>query len=97
MPPAELVYNHKAVLLGRYILELKIWRIPDPKRFPNGLKYSLTCLDFKTMKRVLYDNHHPKGPHFHLDETQYPYKFMSTESLIKDFKKSIHDHLGVKL
>jgi hypothetical protein len=32
------------------------------------------------------DNHHPKGPHIHIDDQELPYEFMNEKQLISDFK-----------
>jgi len=43
------------------------------------------------------DNHHPKGPHVHLDERELPYEFSNEDKLIDDFKKLVLEHLEVKI
>jgi hypothetical protein len=78
-------------------VELSIYEIGDPVRYPNGVKYGLTCVDLVTSKRVLMDNHHPKGPHIHLDKLELPYEFRDVPTLINDFKKIVLEHMEVKL
>lgn len=39
-------------------------------KYPDGLKWGLICIDRVTGKKVLLDNHHPKGPHLHLDDKE---------------------------
>jgi len=34
---------------------------------------------------VLYDNHHPKGHHRHIEGVEEPYQFMNVDRLIADF------------
>lgn len=43
------------------------------------------------------DNHHPKGPHIHLDNIEIPYEFISLDKLVDDFRKLILEHLGVQI
>lgn len=43
------------------------------------------------------DNHHPKGPHFHLDNDEFDYDYKSDDKLIEDFKKLVLQHIGEKL
>lgn len=43
------------------------------------------------------DNHHPKGPHVHINDRELSYAFVNDEQLIKDFQKLVFEELGVKL
>ena len=43
------------------------------------------------------DNHHPKGPHVHLDDRELHYDFVNDEKLFDDFEQLVLDHMGVKL
>jgi len=43
------------------------------------------------------DNHHPKGPHFHLDNDEYLYEFLGLDELIDDFRRIVTEHMGVTL
>lgn len=43
------------------------------------------------------DNHHPKGPHIHIDDDERDYEYTSDDKLINDFKKLIFQHLGVSI
>jgi hypothetical protein len=43
------------------------------------------------------DNHHPKGPHMHINDKEYAYEYISDDRLIEDFEKLVLNHLGVKL
>lgn len=94
---ARRLYWQKARLHERYIMELSIYEMVDPVRYPHGIKYGLICSDLVSGKRVLMDNHHPKGPHVHLDEQELPYVFTDVSTLMKDFKKIVFEHLEVKI
>jgi hypothetical protein len=74
-----------------------IHEVNDKKNYPHGIKYGLICIDTKTNKKVLLDNHHPKGPHVHIDEIELPYAFIDEETLIEDFKRMVFDHLEIKI
>lgn len=94
---AELRFYIKDTIQGRYVLELSIHDVGKSKQYPDGIKYGLICFDTKTKKRVLMDNHHPKGPHIHIDNDESDYAYTSDEKLIDDFNKLVLQHLGVKI
>ncbi|MFH1654906.1 MAG: DUF6516 family protein [Pseudomonadota bacterium] len=94
---AKLVYWHKARLHGRYVLEMEIYQVGKSERYPQGIKYGLILTDPKTGKRVLMDNHHPKGPHIHLNDQELPYDYVNEEKLIKDFKELVLINMEVKI
>lgn len=93
----KLVYWHKARLRKRYILETEIFQVGKFQSYPDGLRYGLICFDAKTGRRVLMDNHHPKGHHIHLNEKEMPYSFENVDTLIEDFKALVLENLGVKI
>lgn len=80
----------------RYVLETKIWLLDD-HRYPSGVKFSLIFIDTKTGRKVLIDNHHPKGPHIHLDDDEFGYAYVDEKKLIADFKAHVFGHFGVKI
>lgn len=88
---------HKFKLHDRYTVELTIHEVPVSERYRDGVKYGLICVDDQTKSRVLFDNHHPKGPHIHLDGMELGYEFVSAEQLVADFKKMVMERMGVKL
>jgi hypothetical protein len=94
---ASLLVWHKARIKGRYIVQLTIHQVEDSARYPDGVKYGLICKDLKTGRQVLMDNHHPKGPHIHLDDEEIDYKFRNSDALIDDFKELVLKHLEVTL
>jgi hypothetical protein len=93
----DLHFWHKSYVHDRYVLELKIWLIHKNHDYPEGYKYRLICIDQRTGRRVLLDNHSPKGHHMHMDDKQFSYRFTTEQNLIDDFKRLILDHMGVKL
>jgi len=92
-----LVYSHKALFQGRYVLEMTIHRVGKSSRYTEGIKYGLILTDLQSKKRVLMDNHHPKGPHIHLNDQEIPYEYVDEEKLIKDFKNFVLTHMEVKI
>lgn len=96
MGKSSVIYYLKEEVKNKYIIELKIHVVED-KRYVDGVKYSLLMIDPKTKKKVLMDNHHPKGPHFHLDDDEFDYDYKSDDKLIEDFKRLVLQHFGEKL
>ncbi len=94
---ARRLFHQKARVHLHYVVELEILEVEDPIRYPDGIKYALLCLDTRTGRRVLLDNHHPKGPHLHLDSVETPYVFDGAPTLMADFSRIVLEHLGVKL
>lgn len=81
---------------NRYVLEISIWSVDD-SRYPGGVKYSLIFLDTRTKKKILLDNHHPKGPHVHFGDKELPYRYKNEKKLVQDFKSFVYQHFGVKI
>ena len=92
-----MIVWHKARVRGHYIVELKIHQVGRSTKYPDGVKYGLICNDLKTGKKVLMDNHQPKGHHIHLDEQQLAYEFKDSDRLVDDFKALVLQHLEVEL
>ena len=94
---ARVIYHQKTRFQGRYLLEMTIHEVGHSTRYPDGVKYGVLLLDMKTGRRVLMDNHHPKGHHVHLDDIELAYVYRNDENLIEDFKRFVFDHLGVEI
>ena len=94
---AALVYSHKSLLQGRYVLEMEIHQVGKSARYRDGVKSGLVLVDLHTEKKVLMDNHHPKGPHVHLNDREVAYHYTGEDSLIRDFKTLVLEHMGVKI
>ncbi len=43
------------------------------------------------------DNHHPKGPHIHLDDVEVIYQFIDLDKLVNDFRRLVVEHMGVQI
>jgi hypothetical protein len=88
-PRATLLLHEKVVLQDESIMEVVLWRLPQPTpERPHGLKYRLyygrhgVCL-------VRYDNETGKGDHKHVRGRETPYEFKSVEQLRSDFERDM--------
>lgn len=79
------------------MIEISVHAVPKSSSYEDGLKWGLICVDRQSAKRVLMDNHHPKGPHIHIDDRELPYEFTNLDRLIGDFRKLITEHMGVQI
>jgi hypothetical protein len=66
----------------RYPVGVQIFEVPKTAAYPLGYRYRLLCMDPITQARVLMDNHHPKGPHLHINDQEYGYAFLTPEKPI---------------
>lgn len=94
---AQLRYYTKTKVQNRYVVELSIYEVGKSSKYPDGIKYGLICKDLKSGEFVLLDNHHPKGPHIHINDVELPYEYVGDDKLIKDFENLVFQELGVKL
>lgn len=88
---SELLYRSKLTLIHSTtkmvaICEIKIWKIDDPKFYPQNIKYSLFCVESASGKIIVgFDNHFPKGHHKHIADIEEPYFFINYDLLVDDF------------
>ena len=94
---AVLVRHEKFIVRRRLVIEISVHQIDRSERYRDGLKWGLICVDQTSGRRVLMDNHHPKGPHIHVDDEELPYEFESLDKLVADFRKLINEHMGVNI
>lgn len=82
---AERIFYDKAVLPDGGIVEMVIWRVPEPvPPTTHGLKYRLFY--GKDGERIVgYDNERGKGDHRHFKGRETAYRFVDPEKLIADF------------
>ncbi len=85
MNKAERIFYDKAVLPDGGIVEMVIWRVPEPvPPTTHGLKYRLFY--GKDGERIVgYDNERGKGDHKHVKGREADYEFVDAEKLIADF------------
>ena len=88
----------KAVLLLRRkftdgygnLFEWVVWRVPVDRLYCEGWRYRLAFIPLGIRRpAVLYDNHHPKGHHKHLDNREQPYAFSGLDQLFTDFERDV--------
>ncbi len=98
----RLVFKDKKLFKDNLVFEAKIWIIEDGDRYPDNIKYKLIMIEPKSGKRILFDNHPPKGHHYHIDvsyssQKQFSYNFETPEKLRRDFTDLVLKHFGVSL
>lgn len=94
---AHLRYYAKNVIRDRFVVELSIYDVGKSTKYPDGIKYGMICKDLTTGDFVLLDNHHPKGPHVHVNECEFAYEYVDDKQLLEDFQMLVLRELGVKL
>ena len=99
MGKARLIFTEKYAAGRDIFIEMKIWQIPpsDWGRYPDRVKYRLLCLNVRTGKKLLMDNHSPKGPHVHFGDIEKGYNFESVNRLFGDFKIFILTFMEVEI
>ncbi len=90
---AILIRDSKFVLASGSIIQIRIWRLPEPTRErTHGLKYSLFF--GRSGERIIgYDNESGKGDHRHYGLLEEPYNFTTLEALISDFEADVRKEI----
>jgi hypothetical protein len=84
MARAELILREKVIDETGNLLELVIWALSD------GVRYRLAFIrSGDSVPIVLYDNHHPKGPHRHVEGIEEPYPYTNLDRLLADFRADV--------
>jgi hypothetical protein len=86
---ASLLAHTKEVRDDGAIVEVIIWRLPQPlppstHDFKYRLYYGCAGVD-----RVRYDNERGKGDHRHVNGTELEYEFESIDKLLDDFERDV--------
>lgn len=86
----ELILSEKLTDSDDDLREMVVRRVPEDPRHPEGFRYRLAFVP-KGHERpaVLYDNHHPKGPHKHVSGVEMRYDFRDIPRLVEDFEGDI--------
>lgn len=88
---AELLQRQKSVLFDGAILEMVIWRVPQPvEGCAHRYKYRL-YYGRNGVRIVGYDNERPKGDHRHVRGVETPYAFDTVEGLVRDFLADVEN------
>ena len=91
MAKAKLLYKEKLVLRSGLLRDGVIWKVPKNAHYPDGVRYRLALVEVISGKIIaLFDNHHPKGHHLHLEDgTERSYRFESVGKLVDDYLRMI--------
>ncbi len=91
---AVRIFYDKAVLPDGGIVEMVIWRVPEPvPPTTHGLKYRLFY--GKDGERIVgYDNERGKGDHRHFKGRETAYRFVGPEKLVADFLADVEKARG---
>jgi len=86
---AELLTAGKEIWDDGTIVEIVIWRVPEPLTpCAHHFKYRLYCgKDGACLVR--YDNERGKGDHRHISGREESYRFTSPEKLLADFEQDV--------
>lgn len=82
---AELITRFKDVAEDGGVVELVVWRVPQPvPPSAHGFKYRAAYV-VRGQRVVGFDNERGKGDHCHIGGQQRPYRFTTVERLVEDF------------
>ena len=83
--PSQLIRRFKDVTPDGGILEVVIWKVPEPvPPTDHGYKYRAAYV-VDGVRVVGFDHERGKGDHCHLDGAEVPYSFKGVEQLVEDF------------
>ncbi|MBI2606084.1 MAG: hypothetical protein HYW49_08395 [Deltaproteobacteria bacterium] len=75
-------------------IDIAIDEIKPDRWRPHGVRYRFAWIEKGTC-RVLFDNHHGKQDHCHVDGIEKIYEFISIEKLYDDFTSEIRNLGGL--
>ncbi len=91
---ARLITRFKDVTPQGGVIELVVWRVPEPVRpSEHGFKYR-AAYAIDGVRVVGFDNERGKGDHFHIGGVERSYTFTSFEQLIEDFIAAVDTARG---
>lgn len=92
---ATALFREKVTDEHGHIYEAVIWEVERSTRYSEGVRYRLAFIKAgEKSPTVLYDNHHPKGHHRHLEGIEEPYKFTNVNQLLADFMADVGRRTG---
>ena len=87
---ATRLRSYKLIDESKGIEEHEVREVRRDAKNPDGIRYRLVYIPTgQKTPAVLYDNHHPKGHHKHIDGREIAYEFSSFENLLKDFQRDV--------
>ena len=85
MPPAALITRFKDVTPEGGVIELVVWRVPQPvPGSAHEFKYR-AAYTVGGVRVVGFDNERGKGDHCHVAGREHPCTFVAVEQLVEDF------------
>ena len=96
MARAKLLRSVDVFLSGEWRVVIKIWELPTARAGHHRVRYRLSLISPSGKRVVGYDNHHPKGDHRHLRNTEEYYLYRDPETLMRDFLKDVDSVLAEK-
>jgi hypothetical protein len=94
---AAVILREKATDEQGNLREMVILQVDPNRRYPEGIRYQLALIvSGQKIPAVLYDNHHPKGHHRHLEGAEEPYQFVNVERLTADFMADVTRVTGAR-
>jgi hypothetical protein len=88
--PAELITRFKDVTPEGGLIELVVWRVPQPVP-PSTHGYKYRAVYVVDGERIIgFDNERGKGDHRHIGRDERPYLFVSVAQLIEDFIAAVN-------
>ena len=86
MAGATLIQRQKWTDERGNLFDLVLWRVERSARYPEGVRYRLAFIrSGEEAPAILYDNHHPKGHHRHVGQSEESYAFRDAQRLVADF------------
>jgi hypothetical protein len=82
------VENKRAYLADLSFVEWSLIEIKPDHWRPHGVRYRMAWIQ-NGVCRVLFDNHHGKGDHAHIDGVEKVYVFESFVKLKEDFEREV--------
>jgi hypothetical protein len=83
---------------GTVEIHMDLYKVECSAGHP-GSEFRFSWIAFDSdnpMRRVLFDSHPPKGPHFHVDNDSkgQPFAWVSIPDAIQLFRKTVEEHFG---
>ena len=99
---SRLVFQREKTLetaAGHIIrIKMKLWQLSEPygTEFPQGYKFSWIAYNVKNPQReyVLIDNHKGKELHYHIDDQEEFFKWVSIDETEKLFLAKVQERFG---
>ena len=81
----SLIIDFKDVTTEGEIIQMRVWRVPQPVASSgHHFKYRLFCGQ-TDRRHIGFDNERGKGDHYHIDDIELAYPFITLEKRIEDF------------